>query len=85
MLDVADVFTALRIEPFDGTRPEVLSSPGEWIDDDHVLIPTESISTLPGAKADDPGWATSFAAMVAYATAAGWVDDRGWVRVHVGR
>jgi len=49
----------------------------------HVLVEPERVKALAGSRAQDSTWSRSFAEMVEYAAALGWIDDAGRIRAHI--
>jgi hypothetical protein len=82
----SDDFTRLSVT-LSGTSTSAaraaLEQIGEPVDDSHVFVSPEVLSSLAGARAADPQWQTAFAAMLDYARSRGWTDATGRVRVHV--
>jgi hypothetical protein len=77
-------------EPWDfGRLSARLTGPvGGWarpLPDDHVALPPALLVDLAGPLSSDAEWRAGLDAMLAYAGAHGWLEDDGWVRVHVER
>ena len=67
----------------DESLSRALGSLGQLASSDHAWIDIAALRAASGC-ADDPGWSTQFAAMVAYATTKGWVDPSGrQLRAHL--
>ncbi|QIG42836.1 hypothetical protein G5V58_08690 [Nocardioides anomalus] len=61
---------------------------GDWarpLPDDHVAVAPALLLELAGPLAADPEWRAGLDAMLAYAGQHGWLEDDGWVRIHVER
>ena len=82
-LDGPRDFTALSLvaDPGDPALTEL----GVWVDEEHLVVPSERLASLAGGIADELGWRQDFAKMLDYARGKGWVDDAGGVRLHVRR
>jgi hypothetical protein len=77
-------FTGFHVEAPGATESEVaaaLTGLGEVVDG-HAFLTPDAIRTLAGTAADEE-WEQGFAAMVAYATGKGWIDERGRIRAHL--
>ena len=77
---------ALGGDPGTPAFADAVSAIGELDDDGHAWLSTEAVSDLAGARGTEADWAASFAAMLEYAGAHGFLsEDRARVRAHCER
>ncbi|TQS42947.1 hypothetical protein [Cryptosporangium phraense] len=82
-LDAPRDFTTLSLILEDPGAESSAARVGRWIDRDHLVVPAETLATMAGPVASETGWRAGFDQMIAYATAKGWVDGAGGIRIHV--
>jgi hypothetical protein len=85
LLDAEDLTGFAVVLEGDDPGPEALADGGVLGFGDHAWVRTDALRRLAGPAAT-PEWEQGFAAMLAYASMRGWVDDeQGAVRGHVER
>ena len=82
-LDAPRDFTTLSLILDGPGAADAAARVGTWLDEDHLVLPSQTLVELAGRVAAEQGWRSGFDTMIEQATRRGMVNDTGGVRVHV--